>query len=140
MDDINQALAMAQKMMGGVYRFSVYQVSYDAIQAFRRATDVSIETRKDGGVVAPSMILCGIPTEYPNNGIRFGSSVLNGGDFFKWQGPIQAGDVIATVTRLIEVRAANGQHGPLLILTYATDYRNQRDDLVGERQHTLIMR
>ena len=65
---------------------------------------------------------------------------LNGGCQAKYGVAMRPGDQIRRRVRLHGWRVADGSHGPLLLVDYEHEWRNQRNELVRNAVYTLIYR
>ena len=67
--------------------------------------------------------------------------VLDGGMEFDFIQPIRAGDKLASVFKVIDIREREGKGGSKMILSVAeTTYTNQYGDVVAKMRQTLIHR
>ena len=64
--------------------------------------------------------------------------VLDGGSEWTYRVPVRPGDTITAVPTLEALAEREGRLGTMLIATYATDYTNQRGELVATQRSTAI--
>lgn len=64
--------------------------------------------------------------------------VLDGGSEWTYHVPVRPGDEITAVPTLEALAEREGRMGAMLIATYATDYTNQRGELVATQRSTAI--
>jgi hypothetical protein len=63
---------------------------------------------------------------------------VNGGTRATYGAPMRAGDRIRRRVRLQTWRVTDSARGPLLLVDYEHEWRNQRDEIVRTSVHTLI--
>jgi acyl dehydratase len=100
-----------------------------------------------GGLVAPrdfnpfAWTRCTPPDTYPwmrGMGPEPGRRGLNGGQRNRYFAPIRPGDVITSVTTLVDAYEKQGRLGPMLFLVDEARWTNQRGELVRIGQRTTI--
>ena len=65
---------------------------------------------------------------------------LDGGIEYEFFCPVQAGDVLAALPRIIDIYEQEGKTGKLVFLVVETTYTNQNGDLVAKARQTSIQR
>ena len=64
--------------------------------------------------------------------------VLDGGSEWTYHVAVKPGDSVTAVTTLEALAEREGRLGTMLVATYATDYTNQRGELVATQRNTVI--
>ena len=67
-------------------------------------------------------------------------SFLNGGTELEFYRPIEVGDKITTVAKVVDLQEKTGQSGKLLFIILEITYTNQRGELVTKCRETFIRR
>jgi N-terminal half of MaoC dehydratase len=70
----------------------------------------------------------------------YGKGWLNGGNRFEYFAPVMIGDQITAKGRVADVYEKEGSTGNLLFIIFATDYTNQKGELVARLRGTAIRR
>lgn len=93
-------------------------------------------------VEAPPTFLVALSSETLDlpEAMAYGKGWLNGGDHFRYQEPVRAGDIISSVTRLTDVFEKQGGSGSMLFLVSETTLRNQHGRVVATITGTRIRR
>ena len=65
---------------------------------------------------------------------------LNGGEEFEFFQPVRAGDTLAALSRIADIREREGRTGKMVFVTTETTYTNQHGALVAKARQTLIVR
>ena len=86
-------------------------------------------------VYQPGKAYAGMEMPEPKTRLTRG---LNGGTEFEYYGDIVAGDVLTSVTRLVEFQERSASLGTMLITTTETDFRNANGDLVAKEIGRII--
>ncbi|MBM3940308.1 MAG: MaoC family dehydratase [SAR202 cluster bacterium] len=92
-----------------------------------------------GGIVAPPTFLRSIAPAIPPlpDGDRL-PNVLDGGSAWTYGAPVRPGDRVTASVELNSLAERSGRLGPMVIATYATEYRNQHGELVATQEQALI--
>jgi len=75
------------------------------------------------------------PMPQPN---RSFTTRLNGGSEYEFLKPIQAGDVIAATSKVVDLFERKGRLGPMLFTVRETTYKNQNGEIVLKTRGTGI--
>ncbi len=65
---------------------------------------------------------------------------LDGGGDWEYFLPITAGERLTVVNRIADLREREGKEGPMVFITYETDWRNSRAELVARAHSFTIFR
>ena len=63
---------------------------------------------------------------------------IRGGNRYQFFRPVQVGDQIQILRKITSLKEKAGRRGPMAFLTYSLTYRNQKGDLLGINDETLI--
>lgn len=63
---------------------------------------------------------------------------LDGGSEWTYDAPVRAGDTITFSTQLEHLIEREGRMGPMLLLTYLTEYVNQNGEVAATQRNTTI--
>ncbi len=63
---------------------------------------------------------------------------LDGGSEWTYDAPVRAGDTITFSTQLEQLIEREGRMGPMLLLTYLTEYVNQNGEVAATQRNTTI--
>jgi len=65
---------------------------------------------------------------------------LDGGGDWEYFLPVTAGEKLTLVNRISDLREREGKEGPMVFITYETDWRNEKSELVARAHSTTIFR
>ncbi|MFC2060023.1 MaoC family dehydratase N-terminal domain-containing protein [Chloroflexota bacterium] len=68
------------------------------------------------------------------------SRILDGGIEYEFFRPVQAGDTLAALDRIIDVSEREGKTGKMVLAILETTYTNQKGNLVARARQTTIFR
>jgi acyl dehydratase len=92
-----------------------------------------------GGVVAPPTFLRSAARPIlPVPELDSLTRVLDGGSEWRYYEPVRPGDIITSVTRVVNLSQRNLSIGPAVFLVAETTYTNQSQQVVATQRSTLI--
>jgi acyl dehydratase len=154
-----------KKLIGTVGGIKFYEVEKGAIRRFADAVDDTNALYQDeeyarksryGAIIAPpgffgwpqkqtrgSPLAVDIPPELETAFEKAGyplSLVLDGGMEYEFFLPVRAGDILAAVTTIRNLRERSSETGSIIVSFLDTIYHNQNGDLVAKQQLMFVRR
>lgn len=100
--------------------------------------EIASSSRFGGRIVPPLFFMLFGRERRPRPDKRLGKSAVNAGHEFEFFKPLRLGDVITHTTKLADFKERSGGMGKMYILTYQTDFRNQKGEQVAIGRVTRI--
>ncbi|MFZ0889166.1 MAG: MaoC family dehydratase N-terminal domain-containing protein [Candidatus Binataceae bacterium] len=138
----------ARKMIGRESEPHTVEIERGAIRRFAEAigdpnpifnNEKQARLTRFGGMVAPPTFCRSLGGGFFNVPLNMQTlRGLDGGSEWEYFEPIRAGDRIAVVSRLAELRESQGRLGPMVFIVTETRYTNQFDQLCVIQRSTTI--
>jgi acyl dehydratase len=117
-----------------------YEIEREMIRRFARAVGDSNPLWQDGTIAPPTFVLAigfeqfveDLMSLTPFNTVLMGSTEI---ECFQ---PIKLGDVITVIFKISNLRERQGEMGKMAFMTFDSNYKNQRQEMVAKCRQMVI--
>ncbi len=150
MEEPNSVQALKNKI-GAEGEPCIVEIEKSILKRFAEATEDANPLSQDmeyakkskyGGIIVPPGFFCtsmisGVAAKRPVVPWPFKRGVDGGGEWEIYQ-VVRLGDIITSVTKLIDVYDREGRGGKTYFVVFETTHKNQRKEIVGKSRSTAI--